>query len=43
MAYCEKHGDYVEHETSVCGFTLHTGCPECEKEREEIEYQEGIR
>lgn len=43
MAYCGKHGEYIEQEKSVCGFTLRTGCPSCEKEREEIEYREGIR
>jgi DNA replication protein DnaC len=43
MAHCEKHGDYEEQETVIAGFTLRTGCPACEKERDEIEYQEGVR
>ena len=43
MAHCEKHGDYTEQTADVFGIALRTGCPDCEKEREEIEYQEGIR
>lgn len=43
MAHCEKHGDYIEQEKVIAGFTFCTGCPACEKEAEEIEYQEGIR
>ena len=43
MAHCEKHGDYTEQTADIFGISLHTGCPACEKEREEIEYQEGVR
>ena len=43
MAHCEKHGDYTEQTTDIFGFILRTGCPACEKERDEIEYQEGVR
>jgi len=43
MAHCEKHGDYTEQTADIFGIALHTGCPVCEKEREEIEYQEGVR
>lgn len=43
MAHCEKHGDYTEQTADVFGISLHTGCPACEKERDEIEYQEGVR
>ena len=43
MAHCEKHGDYTEQTTDIFGFILRTGCPACEKERDEIEHQEGIR
>lgn len=43
MAHCEKHGDYIEQETAIAGFTFCTGCPICEKEAKEIEYQEAVR
>jgi len=43
MAHCEKHGEYTEQTADIFGISLHTGCPACEKEREEIEHQEGIR
>lgn len=43
MAHCEKHGDYIEQEIVIAGFTLCTGCPICEKEAKEIEYQECVR
>lgn len=43
MAHCEKHGEYTEQTADVFGISLRTGCPDCEKEREEIEHQEGIR
>jgi len=43
MAHCDKHGDYTEQTTNIFGFSFHTGCPACEKERDEIEHQEGIR
>ena len=43
MAHCEKHGDYNEQTADVFGIALRTGCPACDKEREEIEYQEGVR
>src|SRR5574344_1795412 len=43
MAHCEKHGEYTEQTADVFGIALRTGCPVCEKEREEIEYQEGIQ
>ena len=43
MAHCEKHGEYTEQTTDIFGFSFHTGCPDCEKERDEIEYQEGVR
>jgi DNA replication protein DnaC len=43
MGHCEKHGDYTEQTTDIFGFSFRTGCPACEKERDEIEYQEGIR
>ena len=43
MAHCEKHGEYTEQTADVFGISLRTGCPACEKEREEIEHQEGIR
>lgn len=43
MAHCEKHGDYIEQEKVIAGFTFRTGCPSCEKEAEEIEYKEGVR
>jgi len=43
MAHCEKHGDYTEQTADIFGISLHTGCPACEKERDEIEYQEGVR
>lgn len=43
MAHCEKHGEYTEQTADVFGISLRTGCPVCEKEREEIEYQEGVR
>lgn len=43
MAHCEKHGDYTEQTTDIFGCRFHTGCPACEKERDEIERQEGVR
>src|SRR5678810_1223002 len=43
MAHCEKHGDYNEQTTDIFGFSFRAGCPDCEKERDEIEYQEGVR
>ena len=43
MAYCEKHGDYTEQTTDIFGISFHIGCPACEKERNEIEYQEEVR
>ena len=43
MAHCDKHGEYTEQTTDIFGFILRTGCPACEKERDEIEYQEGVR
>ena len=43
MAHCDKHGEYTEQTADIFGISHHTGCPDCEKEREEIEYQEGIR
>lgn len=43
MAHCEKHGDYTEQTADIFGISLRTGCPACEKERDEIEYQEGVR
>jgi Zn finger protein HypA/HybF involved in hydrogenase expression len=43
MAHCEKHGDYIEQETVIAGFTFRSDCPICEKEAEEIENQEGVR
>ena len=43
MAHCEKHGDYTEQIIDISGFNFRTGCPACEKERDEIEHQEGIR
>ena len=43
MAHCEKHGDYTEQTTDIFGFILRTGCPDCEKELDEIEHQEGVR
>jgi len=43
MAHCEKHGDYTEQTADIFGIALHTGCPACEKERDEIEHQEGVR
>ena len=43
MAHCDKHGEYTEQTADIFGISLHTGCPACEKEREEIEYQEGVR
>jgi DNA replication protein DnaC len=43
MAHCEKHGDYTEQTIDIFGFSLQVGCPDCEKERDEIERQEGVR
>ena len=43
MAHCEKHGEYTEQTIDIFGFSLQTGCPACEKERDEIEHQEGVR
>lgn len=43
MAHCDKHGEYTEQTADIFGISLHTGCPACEKERDEIEYQEGVR
>ncbi len=43
MRHCEKHGEYTEQTTDIFGISLRTGCPDCEKERDEIEYQEGVR
>jgi len=43
MAHCDKHGEYTEQTIDIFGHSLHIGCPACEKERDEIEYQEGVR
>ena len=43
MAHCEKHGDYTEQTIDIFGFSFHTGCPACEKERDELEHQERVR
>lgn len=43
MAHCEKHGDYIEQVKTIAGFTFCTGCPICEKEAKESEYQEDVR
>ncbi len=43
MAHCDKHGEYIEQEKVIAGFTFRTSCPTCEKEAEEIEHQEGVR
>ena len=43
MAHCEKHGEYTEQTTDIFRFSFRTGCPACEKERDEIEHQEEVR